>query len=315
MKRLGSDRQGFGLILAVVVVLVIIIVLAALLIVPFRSIPVNESRQAALEQGIESLELNVNIDVGEVSVRFVEDEDVAVALEVSGHHRTGLLGSREPVNITWEERTEGDAIIVDADVVLGDSLIPFFSSDIDCTLLISSQLRTALSVSAGVGGLEVVTSDGVVLTSMDLSVSTGGVRATMVDNVTLEGPMSMRATTGGVDLSWTNVVARDNASMTLSTTTGGVRAKVEQTEGLGSNLTFTASANTGGIELEMNIAGDTSAHVTSTTTLGGVSVQERTGFNGTDTDLRSENYASESNFETSLNTGTGGVSLRLRYEA
>jgi len=261
MKRLGSDRQGFGLILAVVVVLVIIIVLAALLIVPFRSIPVNESRQAALEQGIESLELNVNIDVGEVSVRFVEDEDVAVALEVSGHHRTGLLGSREPVNITWEERTEGDAIIVDADVVLGDSLIPFFSSDIDCTLLISSQLRTALSVSAGMGGLEVVTSDGVVLTSMDLSVSTGGVRATMVDNVTLEGPMSMRATTGGVDLSWTNVVARDNASVTLSTTTGGVRAKVEQTEGLGSNLTFTASANTGGIELEMNIAGDTSAHV------------------------------------------------------
>ena len=96
MKRLGSDRQGFGLILAVVVVLVIIIVLAALLIVPFRSIPVNESRQAALEQGIESLELNVNVDVGEVSVRFVEDEDIAVALEVSGHHRTGLLGSREP---------------------------------------------------------------------------------------------------------------------------------------------------------------------------------------------------------------------------
>ena len=316
MKRLRGDRRGIiGAILAAIVILIVIIVVAALLLIPFRSIPVDESREAAIEQGVEALQLNVDVDVGEVTVRFVDDADVAVALDVTGNQRSGLLGSQEPVNITWEERTEGDTLIVNADITLGGSLIPFFSSDIKCTILVSKQLRTALDVSASVGGMDMEASDGAFLTSLGLSVSTGGLRATMTDNVTLDGPMTMEASTGGVELTWSNVVVGSNASVALSTSTGGVRATVDQTEGLGSNLTFSATANTGGVDLRMNLAGNTSAHVMTSTSVGGVSVEERAGFNGTDRDLRSENYASDSNFEVTLNTNTGGVSLRLRYAA
>ena len=316
MKRLRQDRQGIiGAILALIVILVVVIIVAALLFIPFRSTPVEENRKAAIGAGVEALNLNVNLNVGEVTVKFVDNPEVAVAMNVSGHYRSGLLGSQEPVNITWDERTDGDTLTVTAGVSLGDSIIPFFSSDISCTLLVSSQLRTALMVSNGMGGLDVETSNGVKLTSMDLKVSTGGIRANIADNTTLNGPLSMRSTTGGVELTWSNVVAGDNASVALSTNTGGVRATVTQTEGLGSNVTFNAEANTGGIDLTMNLAGNTSAHVMSTTTVGGVSVQDQTGFNGADRDLRSDNYVSDSNFETNLKTNTGGISLHLKYKA
>jgi hypothetical protein len=314
MKRLRGDRRGIiGVILAVMVIFIVIIVVAALLLIPFRSTPVDEGREAAIGQGIEALQLIVDVDVGEVSIEFVDDADVAVALQVTGHHRSGLLGPQEPVNITWEERTEGDTLVVSSNITLGDSLIPFFSSDIDCTLLISDRLVTSLSVSAGVGGMEMVTSDGVRLTSVDLRVGTGGLRATMADNVTLDGPLRMQASTGGVDLTWSNVMVGSNASVSLSTSTGGVRATVTQTEDPGGNLTFSAAANTGGVDLGMTLAGNTSAHVASTTSLGGVSVEEKVGFNGTNNDLRSENYVGDSNFEVTLGTNTGGVNLRLRY--
>jgi hypothetical protein len=315
MKRLRDDRRGIiGVILALIVILIVIIVVAALLLIPFRSAPVEEHREAAIGTGVEALTLNLNIDVGNVTVRFVDDANVGVSLDVTGHHRSGLLGSQEPVNVSWNDRTVDDMLIVDANVTLGGSIIPFFSSDITCTLLVSNQLRTALTISNGVGGLD-VTASGVELTAMDLSVDTGGLRATMADNVTLNGPLSMHATTGGVDLTWNNVVVGDNASVALATTTGGVRATVTQTEGLGSNVTFTGEATTGGIDLTMNLEGNTSARVTSTATLGGISVQDRTGFNGTDGDLRSDNYTSDSNLETRLSTNTGGVNLRLKYMA
>jgi hypothetical protein len=316
MKRLGGDRRGIiGVILAAIVILIVIIIVAALLLIPFRSATVDETQEAAIGQGVEALQLNIDVDMAEVTVRFVDDADVAVSMSVSGNQRSGLLGPQEPVNITWEERTEGDTLIVNAGITLGGSFMPFFGSDINCTVLVSKQLRTALSVSAGVGGMDVEATDGAFLTSMDLTVTTGGLRATMADNVTLDGPMAMEATTGGIDLIWSNVAVGDNASVVLNTNTGGVRATVTQTEGLGGNLTLRATANTGGVDLRMNLAGNTSAHVMTSTSVGGVSVEERVGFNGTDQDLRSENYASDSNFEVTLNTNTGGVNMRLRYEA
>lgn len=316
MRKLRGDRSGlFGVLIAAIVILIAIVVLAAVFLIPFRSIAVDETRRAELASGIEAVEMSLDLDVGQVRVEFVDDPDTAVALNVTGAHRTTLFGSQEPVNVTWEETTEDDTLTVTSTIRVGGSAGPFFANDIDCVLLISRQLRTDLTVSAQVGGVDITASDGVELSALDVRATTGGVRLTMGDNVTLSGPLRLGTTTGGVDLVWNDVRAEENATVELTATTGGVRATVTQTEELGIDLPFRASATVGGVELTLNLEGDTSARVVSSTNVGGISVQDRTGFNGTDGDLRSENYPADSNIEAELNTSTGGVNLRLRYQS
>jgi len=314
MRRLREDQSGlFGVLIAAVVILIVIIVLAAVFLIPFRSVTVDESRRSELAEGVEALEVTLDLDVGEVTVQFVDDAETAVALEVSGQHRTTLFGSADPVNVSYEERVDGNTLVVNATIRTGGSAGPFFTNDVECVLLVSKQLPTALTVANQIGGVEAITADGVNLTSADLRATTGGVRLTMADNTTLAGPLRLMAATGGVDLVWSDVRAAEGARVDLSTTTGGVRATVTQTADLGANLTFRAAASVGGVELTMTLAGNNSAHVTSSTNVGGISVQDRTGFNGTNADLRSENYASGSNIEADLSTNTGGINLRLRY--
>jgi len=122
MKRLSRDRRGIiGAIVAAVVLLIVVIIVAALLLIPFNSIAVDESRRSALESGVEALNLSLAIDAGQVTVRFVDDAETAVALNVSGNHRSGLLGPGNGVNVTWDESTSNGTLSVSSSVILGDS--------------------------------------------------------------------------------------------------------------------------------------------------------------------------------------------------
>jgi hypothetical protein len=137
----------------------------------------------------------------------------------------------------------------------------------------------------------------------------------MAANSTLSGPLSMDASLGGVDLSWTDVNVTDNTTVDLRASTGGVKATFFQSVPLANNVSVTTSANLGGVDLALSISGNNSARVLSHANLGGVHVVEQTGFNGTSGELTSQNYPTSSSFAVSCDTSTGGVNLRLRYTA
>jgi hypothetical protein len=316
MFRLSRDRRGIiGAIIAVVVIVIIIIAVLALIVIPFREVKVNEARQASLGTGVEAVDLTFSTDLGAVEVRFVDDPSIAVALTVTGNQRSGLLGSSQPVNVSWEESTNGNTLNVTSVVKIGGKTGLFSNNNINSTLLISNKLRTGLSIDNSLGGVDVQAGSGIELTSVHLRTSTGGSKLTMAANSTLSGPLSMEASLGGVDLSWTDVNVTGNASVDLKASTGGVKAAFSQSEPLASNISITTSANVGGVDLALFISGNNSARVLSHTNLGGVNVVEQTGFNGTSADLTSQNYPTSSNFAVSCDTNTGGVNLRLRYTA
>jgi hypothetical protein len=312
MSRLSRDRAGIiGAIIAVVVIVVVILVILALVFIPFRTSTVDEGREAKLPSGVSALDLNLTVDAGMVYVKFVDTSTNAVALTVKGQQHSGIFGSNQP-SITWKENSSGDNLTVSGRVDLGNVGL-FTARDINCTLTLAKQLRTSLTLTNSKGSIFVDTSSGVNLAYANLKTSTGGARVQMVNNTTLSGPLTMDASLGGVELIWNNAQATPNASINLKASTGGVRAVITQTSDLGTNMTLKSAASLGGVELSLTLGGDNSAHVVSHANTGGVSVQQKSGFNGTDGDLVSTNYPGASNFEVSNSANTGGVSLRVIY--
>lgn len=313
MRDLSRDRRGLiGVVIAVIAVVIVIFVIIALVFLPVRSVGIDESRQADVPEDVEAVEFNLNTDVGQVNVEFVNGTD-EVTMSVTGFQRSGILGASEPVNVSFQERVSGDTLVIDSTVRLGGGTGFFSSNEVNTTVRIPSDLRAALDISSSLGGVEVTTVEGVNLTSVDIETSTGGSRLLLVDNTTLSGPLRMSASLGGVDLRWTNVRATDGARVDLSASTGGVNYVITQTEPLGAVVPVTSNTSLGGTNMIMVIEGNNSAQVVSSANLGGVSVQESEGFVGDDGNLTSTNYPTGSRFEVTNRADTGGVNLRLTY--
>jgi len=302
-----------GILIAVLVIVIVIIAAIALFLIPFKSVSINESRQAELAPGATSLSMNVFMDAGSVTVRFVNDSSVAASMSVTGTHRSGFLAPDRPVNVSWSVANGTESMAIDLNITMGRNIGLFTSSDIRCTLDISSQLRTSLSVTSSLGGVNVTTAEGVTLAGADLRTSAGGIRMNMTSGTTLDGPLKLNTSLGGLDLGWTDLTATENASVDLMASAGGIRLMMLQTSDLGSNMTVRSFASLGGIDLTLDIRGNNSARVQSHAELGGVRIEQRNGFNGTDADLTSTNYPASSNLDIASNASAGGVNCRLNY--
>lgn len=311
---MSGDRSGLaGILIAILLVVIIIIAAIALFLVPFKTVKVNEARQAELVPGVRSLTVNASIDIGSMTVRFVNDSSAAASMTVVGTHRSGLLGPDRPVNVSWAVANGTDSMTIELNVSMGRNIGWFASNDVRCNLNISSQLITSLVVKNSLGAVNVTTADGVVLAGLNIRASAGGIRANLTNGTTLDGPLRMNTSLGGVDLGWTDLRATDNASVDLVTSAGGIRLIMTQARELGSNMTVRSTASLGGIDLTLDVEGNTSARVQSHAELGGVRISHRSGFNGTDEDLASTNYPSSSILDVRSNASAGGINLRLDY--
>lgn len=316
MRRPSHDRSGVaGILIAILIVVIIIIAAIALFLIPFKSVSISESKQAAMSPGARSLQMKVSIDTGSIEVRFVNDSAVAASMSMSGTHRSGLLGPDQPVNVSWTVANGTDSMAIDLNVSMGRNIGWFSSNDFKCILNISSQLRTSLTVVSSLGSVNVTTMDGVTLTGADLRASAGAVKLNMTRGTTLDGPVKMDTSLGGLDLEWRDLRTTANASVDLKASAGGIKLVLIQASELGSNLTVRSTASLGGIDLTLDISGNNSARVQSHADLGGVRVSEHTGFNGTDGDMASVNYPASSNMEVRSNASAGGVNVRLAYSS
>lgn len=153
---------------------------------------------------------------------------------------------------------------------------------------------------------------GVVLNSLSLEVTTGGVEANLVAGVVVAGDVSVRTTTGGAKLNWDNVFATGDLLVEVGATTGGVEVHVQQDD-LVHEIDLNAETTTGGVDLTIDIQGDVGALIESSTTTGGIDINRQVGFSGTESALRSDNYPASGNFNIILRTTTGGIDIDARH--
>jgi hypothetical protein len=181
-----------------------------------------------------------------------------------------------------------------------------------CNLYIHPSLKSSLNIKTTVGKIFFDTKAGVTLDSLNLETGTGQIEAKLLENTTVNGDVSAKTTTGHLKFSWDNVKAQNNVSVTAQTVTGAIDFSVLQNSSIPANVTLNAQATTGRIDLGITIHDGVAAIVKSTVAIGDINFS-KTGFNGTKSELQSNNYPTSSNFIVNLQTTTGGIGISAVY--
>ena len=323
MKR-RIEREKRRPISTLAIVLIVILVFAAAAVVlaflPVRAVDVSESREVLFQTDVDTVNLDFTADVARVNVAFENLTDKLLTLKVSATGRVGLFISppqpEELFDLTFDDTIVDNVLTVTSEVdTFGDGLPrPWLSwLHVTCDIRIDPSMNASLDVRTSTGGIVMDAQASVVLNSLRLEATTGGVEANLVEDVVVAGDVSVKATTGGVEFSWNNVVVTDDVLVNLETTTGGVDVDVRQDERLLGNVIIEAEVATGGVDFAIDIRGDVGAKIESSVTTGGINIDRQVGFSGTESLLQSDNYPDSSNFNVSLKTVTGSIDIDAKY--
>jgi hypothetical protein len=296
-----------------IAIIVVAAVVGAVVFLPARSVDISDSHSVPYQTDVNVANIDFTADIASVNIAFEHLTDKLVTLDVSATGWVGILVSPDVLDIAFNYAVEGNVLTVTMGVdTIGP--LPIISwLHVNCDLLIDPSMNTSLDVKASVGRIVMDTQSGVVLNSLSLETTTGGVEANLVEDVVVTGDVYVKTTTGGVEFSWNNVVAMGDILVNAKTTTGGVDVNVKQYEMLLGNVTLNAEATTGGVAFAIEIKGDVGARIESSTTVGGINVDKQVNFSGTESLLESNNYVTSSNFNVALKTTTGGIDIEAAY--
>ena len=310
-KRRMKRKPISTLAIVLITLFVSAAVIVAIAFLPIRTVDITESRDAPYQTGVDTLDLDFTADVAQVNVAFEDLSGKLVTLDVSVTGRVGVFGSLDVLDLTFDSTTDGNVLTVTSEV---DIISRYsWSLNVTCDILIDPSMKASLDVKTSTGGIILNTQAGVVLDSLSLEATTGGVEAKLVENIRIDGDISLMTTTGSVKLSWDNVIVTKNFLVNAITTTGGVDVDINQDEELAGNITLRAEAITGGVDLAIAIQDDVGAKIESSVTTGGIDIDRQVGFSGAESSLQSDNYPANTNFDVTLKTITGGIDIDAEY--
>jgi len=322
-RRIRRERRRPISTLAIVLIVLLVILpvaIVALVILPVRMVDASESRDVPYQTGVDTINLNFTADVARVNVTFESLTGKLLTLNVSATGRVGMFTSlpqqEELFDLTFDDAIVDNVLTVTSEVdTFGDSLPRLMSSWLHatCDIRIDPSMNASLNVKTSTGEIVMNTQASVVLNSLRLEATTGGVEANLVEDVVVAGDVSVKTTTGGVKFSWNNVNVTNNVLVDVETTTGGIDVDVTQDERLLGNVTLRAEVTTGGVDFAIDIQGDVGAKIVSSVTTGGINIDRQVRFSGTTSPLQSNNYPAGSNFNVSLKTTTGGINIDAKH--
>ncbi len=333
-KRRRERRPISTLAIVLIALIVIAASIVAISFLPLNTVgPVTRQMSIPSKSGVNTLNLDITADVAEINIAFEnltsEFQSPSIILKASATARVGAFSSTKSLEYfmpDWQNTTEHffvsniTALTVTVRQDLESINWPrYYSLNVTFDIRIDLSMNTSLNVETGTGGVVLNTKAGVVLNSLSLEATTGGVEANLVEDVVIAGDVSVKTTTGGVKLSWDNVITRtfraraNDILVDAITTTGGVEMDLTQNEAPLGNVTLRAEAITGGVNFAIDIQGDIGAKIESSVTTGGIDVIRKVGFSGLEAALQSSNYPASHNFDINLRTTTGGIDIDAKH--
>ncbi len=322
MKKERRPMNVLAIVLiALLVIAAVIVAIVAITFLPIRAVDVERQMSVPYTSGVNTLNLDLIADVASVNIAFEDLTDElqspSIVLDASATARAGVFASPDSLERfmpVWHDETEGNVLTVTVRQDIDTLDWTWYSSlKITFDIRIDPSMDTSLNIKTNTGGILLDTEAGVNLTSLSLEATTGGVEASLVDDIVVAGDISVETTTGGVKLFWDNVIVTNDIQVDALTTTGGVVVDVKQDKELSQNVDLKADATTGGVNFAVDIQGDVGAEIESIVTTGGIDVDRQVGFSGTAFLLRSDNYPANHNFDVSLETTTGGIDIDAKY--
>ncbi|NIR87855.1 zinc ribbon domain-containing protein, partial [Candidatus Bathyarchaeota archaeon] len=182
------------------VVLIVLVVIATVSIVlaflPVRLVDEEEGRSVAYQAGVDVVNLDFITDVGHVNIVFQDLTEKLVTLNVSATGRTGVLVSPNNLfDLTFDYTIADNVLTVISEVDTVGGVWPWYSGlRVTCDLRIDPSLNASLDVNTSVGRIVMDTQAGVVLNSLGLEATTGGVEVDLVEDVVVTGDVSVKTT-------------------------------------------------------------------------------------------------------------------------
>jgi len=281
---------------------------------PIRAVNVKESKHVPFNASIQTLSLNLTADIAQINILFENLADKLVVLNVSATGAVGMLAPSNVLNVTFDHTFDGSTLMVDSRVATTYNWAWLSSLKIICDLYVDPSMNMSLNAKTGIGKVSMNANRSVVFNALRLEATTGGIEVNLTKHAIVNGNISMKTTTGGIEFLWDNAEATINVAAQAKTTTGGIALNIKQNSTIPANVTLNAEASTGGIDFTLAIWDNVGAEIASNTTVGGISVDQN-GFSGTDSLLRSDNYPARSNFIIALKTSTGGIDIEADYAA
>jgi hypothetical protein len=313
-RRRGVRPSFFLPVVILAAIILVALVAAAVLFVPLHPVNFSKSENVTFRPGIDEVHLDFVADIGEINLSFQEQDTTLLTLNVTaiGAVGIGFPGSSDPLNVSFTDTFTGNILYVSSRLTLAPGWRWTSGLNVKCDIIVDPSMNASILAKTTTGKVVFDAGAGVVLDSLDLEAVTGGIEVTMARNVVHKGDMSIKTTTGGVNLSWRDVDVTASTRLDLKATTGGINLNITQRDPMPANVALNAEASVGGINFDVVIRRNVGCNVTASTGVGGINVNQ-VGFSGTTPPLHSDNYPDEGNFNVSLETSTGGININARY--
>jgi hypothetical protein len=311
--RIERTRFPLAAIILIAIIAVAAILALFLIFLPLQPVNISEYREAPFTAGVNTLDLNLSANVANVNVVFENLSNKLVTLNTSMTGGAGIFYAPAMLQVTFENSVSDNVLTVVSTVNTPFGWLRPMFLNITCDLRIDTSMASSLNIRTSLGKILLLSKSGVTINFLNLESTTGEINAQLLENSIVGGNVSLRAVTGGVDLTWHNVIVTNNIVVTTRTTTGGISENVMQDNSLQRDVTMNTEATTGGIDFAIDIRGDVEAKIQSSVTTGSISVARQIGFLGDKSPLQSENYTATRNFSVALKTTTGGISLDAKY--
>lgn len=322
-KRRTIISQGIALIVLIVITLVI----GILGILPVRMVNAEHRVSVPHQTEVNTLDLHLTADVAHINIAFenltYEMQSPIIIVKVSATANVGIYVSPDFLSRfmpAWDYNTEGNVLKFTVAQEAPTFHWPWYSSlNITLDIVIHSSMNTHLNVMVNTGEIEMHTTVGVVLESVIFEADKGRVEATLVEDVTIAGDISIKTTTGIVVFCWDNIILNKCIKVDLTTNTGGVDIDVKQHNELFENVTLKAKTTTGEVDLTVDLKGNLGAigrvaewnHNVQAHVNGFVYICD--WYSNTESLLRSQNYPAGNNFDITLKTTRGRISIDAKH--
>ena len=311
--KIGRTHFSLAAIILIAIIAVAAILALFLIFLPLQPVNISVYREAPFTAGVNTLDLNLSANVASVNVVFENLSNKLVTLNTSMTGGAGIFYAPAMLQVTFENSVSDNVLTVVSTVNTPFGWLRPMFLNITCDLRIDTSLASSLDIRTSFGKILLLSKSGITINFLNLESTTGEINVQLPESSIVGGNVSLRAVTGGVDLTWHNVIVTNNIFVTTRTTTGGISVDVTQDDRLQGDVAVNTEATTGGIDFAIDMRGNIGSKIQSSVTTGSISVARQIRFSGDKSPLQSENYPATYNFNVTLKTTTGGITLDAKY--
>ena len=285
-------------------------VVGGVLLLPLQNVNFNQVNTID-QAGIKTINLSLQADVASVTVETSSSQTLQIVTSVNGS--VGVFGSKNPIQVSFNNETVGDTLIVTAKETASPQSFVANSLKVNCNVYLAPSSEVNLNITTETGSIDVSPSGSLTFDSLNLKAATGEVQATMQGNVTIAGDMSLQSTTGATSLQVTQANIEGNRSFNMQTTTGDAELRIFENQTLDGDSKINVVTNTGVVDTTLYIDNTIGAAINSQTQSGQINTNLN-GFSGIKSPLESYSYPSSGNLLLNLKTNTGNININASYQ-